>query len=105
MSKMQSGIFAVVTIGDHRLYVGEVHYLKSRWKVMLTHFEAGQYPHDALQAAWNEAGETRRFTFHKAEELINDRQLLRRSQLVKDLEKAGTRVRPRLAPLLQLNAE
>ncbi|WP_439346493.1 hypothetical protein [Vacuolonema iberomarrocanum] len=89
---MQSGIFAVVTIGEHRLYVGEVNHLKSRWRVMLTHFETGKYPHDALQAAWNQSGENRRFTFHKLDDLIHDHQLLRRSQLLKDLEKAGKKL-------------
>jgi len=89
---MQSGIFAVVTIGEYRLYVGEVHHLKSRWKVMLAHFEAGKYPHAELQSAWEKCGEKRRFTFHKAEELIHDCQLLRRSQLLKDLEKSGEKV-------------
>lgn len=82
----------MVTIGEYRLYVGEVHHLKSRWKVMLAHFEAGQYPHEALQAAWNQWGEERRFTFHQLEEIVRDRQLLRRSQLLKDLEKSGEKV-------------
>lgn len=88
MHQMQSGIFAVVTIGPYRLYVGEVHHLKTRWKVMLEHFETGNYPHAGLQAAWDQWGAHRRFNFYKAADLLPDRQLWRRSQLLKDLETA-----------------
>ena len=44
ISIMQSGIFAVATIGQYRLYVGESHQLKERWAKMLVMFEQGKFP-------------------------------------------------------------
>ncbi|MEM9925731.1 MAG: hypothetical protein AAF915_18610 [Cyanobacteria bacterium P01_D01_bin.50] len=35
---MKSGIFAVVSIGEFKLYVGEVHHLKTRWRAMMMLF-------------------------------------------------------------------
>jgi hypothetical protein len=82
---MQSGIFAVVTIGPYRLYVGEVHHLEQRWKPALAKFEQGDFPNTNLQQAWNLVNGKRRFTFHTHKDLIEDFHLLGRAQLLADL--------------------
>lgn len=83
---MKSGIFAVVTIGDYRLYVGEVHHLKSRWRSLLAQLENNQYPDSYLQRAWNIAGGKRRFTFHTTSDLLKDTLLTERHRFLADAE-------------------
>lgn len=83
---MRSGIFAVVSIGAYRLYVGEVHHIKTRWRSLLADFEAGRHPDPHLQQTWNRYGKQRRFTFHTAQDLKDDIQLLERHRFLEDAE-------------------
>ncbi|MBT9313173.1 GIY-YIG nuclease family protein [Leptothoe kymatousa] len=83
---MQSGIFAIANIGKYRLYVGESHQLKERWAKMLYMFDQGKFPSKRLQAAWQESGEERKFTFHTAAEISEDTQLFGYRQFLKDTD-------------------
>ncbi|WP_348256388.1 hypothetical protein [Leptolyngbya sp. PL-A3] len=89
---MQSGIFAVVTIGSYRLYIGEVHHLEQRWKPVLAQLNQGNYPDIQLQQTWNRVGGKRRFTFHTSKDLIEDLELLERAQFLADVESQRTAV-------------
>ncbi|MGD1911984.1 MAG: hypothetical protein ACFB2X_14355 [Rivularia sp. (in: cyanobacteria)] len=83
---MKSGIFAVVSIGEFKLYVGEVHHLKTRWRAMMMLFINGKFPHSQLQATWNQKGEQRRFTFHMADEIVKNQEILGKKQFLADVE-------------------
>ena len=83
---MKSGIFAVVNIGEFKLYVGETHHLHTRWRAMIMLFNNGKFPHSQLQVAWNQKGEQRRFTFHRADEIVDNREILGRKQFFADIE-------------------
>ncbi|MEM9809299.1 MAG: hypothetical protein AAF959_28955 [Cyanobacteria bacterium P01_D01_bin.56] len=83
---MSSGIFAVATIGKYRLYVGETHLLKERWAKMLTLFAKGDFPSDKLQKAWQESNKERKFTFHTAEQISEDKQIFGYRQFLKDTD-------------------
>ncbi|MEM7063364.1 MAG: hypothetical protein AAF572_09390 [Cyanobacteria bacterium P01_B01_bin.77] len=81
---MSSGIFAVATIGNYRLYVGESHQLKPRWTKMMTLLVQGTFPSQKIQQAWEESGKDRRFTFHTAQEISDDVKLFNYRQFLKD---------------------
>ncbi|MGD1871599.1 MAG: hypothetical protein ACFB02_00950 [Mastigocoleus sp.] len=83
---MKSGIFAVVNIGDIKLYIGEAHQLKGRWKALMTLFINGKFPHSQLQKAWNQKGNERRFTFHTANDVAQDKQIIGREQFFLDID-------------------
>lgn len=83
---MKSGIFAVVNIGKLKLYVGEVDQLQTRWPLLMMQFKNGNFPHSQLQVAWNNLGEQRRFTFHTANEIADNQQILGRRQFFADVE-------------------
>lgn len=81
---MSSGIFAVANIGKYRLYVGETHQLKERWAKMMVMFAQGKFPSKTLQAAWQESGQERRFTFHTAKQMSEDQDMFGYRQFLKD---------------------
>lgn len=83
---MSSGIFAVATIGNYRLYVGESHQLKPRWAKMMTLLVQGTFPSQKIQQAWEEFGKDRRFTFHTAQEISDDVKLVNYRQFLKDTD-------------------
>ena len=83
---MKSGIFAVVNIGDLKIYVGETHRIQTRWRAMMMLLMNGEFPHSQLQAAWNLKGEERRFTFHRADEIVDNHEILGRKQFFADIE-------------------
>ena len=83
---MKSGIFAVVNIGNLKLYVGETHHLQARWRLLMMLFINGKFPHSQLQAAWNQHGEERKFTFHTAKEIAENQQILGKKQFLADVE-------------------
>lgn len=81
---MSSGIFAVANIGKYRLYIGETHTLKERWAKILALLSRGTFPSSRLQQEWHAYGEQRRFTFHTAQELEHDTQLVGHGRFLKD---------------------
>ncbi|MGB6298726.1 MAG: hypothetical protein WBF90_21445 [Rivularia sp. (in: cyanobacteria)] len=83
---MKSGIFAVANIGNLKLYVGETHHLQTRWKLLMMLFINGKFPHSQLQAAWNQSGEERKFTFHTANEIAQNQQIHGKKQFFADIE-------------------
>jgi hypothetical protein len=83
---MKSGIFAVANIGNLKLYVGEIHHLQTRWRLLMMLFINGKFPHSQLQAAWNQSGEERKFTFHTANEIAQNQQILGKKQFFADVE-------------------
>lgn len=83
---MKSGIYAVANIGPFRLYMGETHQLGDRWQQALTQLSQGAYTNKALQAEWVKQQGDRRFTFHTAADLLQEKDLLGRKQLLRDLE-------------------
>ena len=83
---MKSGIFAVVNIGDLKLYVGEVHQLKTRWKALMMLFIRGQFPHSQLQEVWNQKGEQRRFAFYTANDVVKDKDIIGKEQFFMDID-------------------
>ncbi len=89
---MKSGIFAVVNIDELKLYVGETHHLQTRWRLLMMLFINGKFPHSQLQAAWNRKGEERRFTFHTANEIAENQQILGKKQFFADV---GTNIEPK----------
>ncbi|MEM9925734.1 MAG: hypothetical protein AAF915_18625 [Cyanobacteria bacterium P01_D01_bin.50] len=46
----------------------------------------GKFPHTQLQAAWNQKGEQRRFTFHMADEIVKNQEILGKKQFLADVE-------------------
>ena len=80
---MSSGIFAVATIGKYRLYVGETHQLKDRWSKMLVLFAQGTFPSETLQKAWQASNKERKFTFHTAEQISQEKNLYGYRQFLK----------------------
>ena len=88
---MSSGIFAVVNIGSLKLYVGEVHRLKTRWQAIMLQLTSGQYHDCRLQQTWQEVDGQRRFTFHTAKEIEENVQILGRQQFFADLEQRKNR--------------
>ena len=81
---MSSGIFAVANIGKYRLYVGETHQLKERWAKMMVMFAQGKFPSKTLQEAWQASGKERRFTFHTAKQISEDKDMFGYRQFLKD---------------------
>lgn len=85
---MSSGIFAVATIGKYRLYVGETHQLKTRWAKIMAMFVQGEFPSKKLQQAWQESSKERRFTFHTADQISGDKDIVGYRQFLKDTTSA-----------------
>jgi hypothetical protein len=83
---MKSGIFAVANIGEIRFYIGEVHHLHTRWRDMLGQLQAGTYPDSRVQTAWTTTQGDRRFTFHTADSLRSETDLLNRERFFQDLQ-------------------
>ena len=83
---MKSGIFAVVNIGQLRLYVGEMHTFKQRWEPLLEQLTEGRCKHAALQEEWNKHQGQRKVTFHTLADLKSETTLLRYKQFVKDVK-------------------
>lgn len=83
---MKSGIFAVMNIGNLRLYVGEMHRFKERWERIMVQLEQGQCKHAALQAEWVKCSGDRKVTFHTLADLQAETTLLRYKQFVKDVQ-------------------
>ena len=81
---MSSGIFAVANVGKYRLYVGESHQLKARWAKMMTMFVQGTFPSQKIQQAWQESSKERRFTFHTADQISGDKDIVGYRQFLKD---------------------
>ena len=81
---MSSGIYAVANIGKYRLYVGETHQLKPRWAKMMALFAQGTFPSKKIQQAWQESGKERRFTFHTAAQVAEDKTIVGYRQFLKD---------------------
>ncbi len=81
---MSSGIFAVATIGKYRLYVGETHQLEDRWAKMMVMFAQGKFPSEKLQQAWQESSKERKFTFHTAQQIHEEKSLFGYRQFLKD---------------------
>lgn len=81
---MSSGIFAVANIGKYRLYVGETHQLKTRWAKMMAMFAQGTFPSKKIQQAWQESGKERRFTFHTAQQISEEKTIFGYRQFLKD---------------------
>ena len=88
---MSSGIFAVVNIGPLKLYIGEVHHLKTRWQPIMVQLSSGQHPDHQLQQTWQEVNGQRRFTFHTAKEIAENVQILGRQQFFTDLKQQQNR--------------
>ena len=86
---MSSGIYAVANIGKYRLYVGETHQLKNRWAKIMTLFVQGEFPSTKIQQAWQESSKERRFTFHTAEQISEDRNIVGYRQFLKDTASEG----------------
>ncbi|ESA36170.1 hypothetical protein N836_08455 [Leptolyngbya sp. Heron Island J] len=82
---MSSGIFAVANIGKYRLYVGETHQLKTRWAKMMAMFVQGTFPSKKIQQAWQESGKERRFTFHTAQQISEEKTIFNYRQFLKDM--------------------
>ena len=83
---MTSGIFAVVNIGQLRVYVGEMHTFKKRWESLLQQLNDGQCKHTGLQAEWDRHNGKRKVTFHTVADLKSETTLLRYKQFVKDIQ-------------------
>ena len=83
---MKSGIFAVVNIGQLRLYIGEMHNFKQRWEPLLQQLSQGQCKHVGLQAEWDKHKGERKVTFHTIDDLKSERTLLKYKQFVKDVQ-------------------
>jgi len=81
---MASGIFAVARIGAVRLYVGEVHHLKTRWPQMMAQLEAGTFADATVQQAWQVTQGERCFSFHTAKDIDADTTLRGRYLFQKD---------------------
>ena len=85
---MASGIFAVANIGTVRLYVGEVHQLKTRWAKMMAQLEEGTFADPVVQEAWQAVQGDRRFSFHTAKDIDSDRDIRGRKRFLKDHPKS-----------------
>ena len=83
---MKSGIFAVVNVGQLRVYVGEMHTFKQRWEPLLQQLQEGQCKHAGLQAEWNNHNGDRKVSFHTFADLKSETGLLRYKQFVKDVQ-------------------
>lgn len=81
---MKSGIFAVANIGQYRMYVGETHHLRTRWPVIMQQLDRGKFPSTKLQEAWYKWGKDRKFTFHTADQIVDDTTILGYKQFLKD---------------------
>lgn len=81
---MSSGIFAVATIGQYRLYIGETHQLKTRWAKIITMFAEGTFPSAKLQQAWEESSQERHFTFHTVADISEDASIYGYQQFLQD---------------------
>ncbi len=79
---MASGIYAVVHIGQLKLYVCEASRVHKDWPPLLAQLTTGTHPNAALQQAWNQEGEKRYFTFHTRKDLEADREILGIEKLV-----------------------
>lgn len=73
---MNSSVYAVVNIGNVKLFVGDASQLSTNWKPIFTQLNLGTYPHPLVQIAWKQAGNKRRFSFHSKEDLINDSDII-----------------------------
>ncbi|MGB3640008.1 MAG: hypothetical protein WBA39_20895 [Rivularia sp. (in: cyanobacteria)] len=56
---------------------------KQKCKKLL--FINGNFPHTQLQAAWNRKGDERRFTFHTANEITENQQIIGKKQFFADV--------------------
>ncbi|KOP28352.1 hypothetical protein AMR41_00515 [Hapalosiphon sp. MRB220] len=79
---MSSGIYAIAHIGDFKLFVGEASKLSQKWPPILTQLNSGIFPHSMLQEVWNTEGGKRYFSFHTKTEIISDRDILGREELL-----------------------
>ncbi|MGK7890850.1 MAG: hypothetical protein AB4042_16085 [Leptolyngbyaceae cyanobacterium] len=83
---MKSGIFAVINIGQFRLYVGEPYHLKERWDPILNQLNQGTCKHTALQAEWSKHNGKRNVTFHTVNDLRHETTLICYRQFLKDVQ-------------------
>lgn len=83
---MTSGIFAIANIGVERLYIGEVHHLKTRWPKILAELEQGCFCDHTIQHAWQMTQGDRRFSFHTAKDIKADQTIRGRQQFFHDCQ-------------------
>ncbi|MEM9213388.1 MAG: hypothetical protein AAGD25_03490 [Cyanobacteria bacterium P01_F01_bin.150] len=88
---MTSGIFAVINLGQLRLYVGEMHTFKKRWEPLLRQLSEGRCSHKGLQAEWDKCQGERKVTFHTLADLKSEKTLLGYKQFVKDVQASKAR--------------
>lgn len=81
---MTSGIFAIANIGSVRLYVGQVHHLKTRWPQIVGQLEQGTFGDPVVQKAWQKTQGDRRFSFHTATDIHSDKAIRGRKLFLKD---------------------
>ncbi|MDY6784278.1 MAG: hypothetical protein SW833_17315 [Cyanobacteriota bacterium] len=99
---MQSGIFAIATVGEFKLYIGELSQLQPRWQEIVEQLREGLYPDPRLQQAWREDRRRRQFTFYTALEIAGDDSILGRQNFFTDLKTLAQQRSPR--PLEPLDA-
>jgi hypothetical protein len=85
--QMSSEIYAIANLGSVRFYVGQVQHLKTRWPKMMLDLEQGTFPNQEVLAAWQANKQSRRFTFHTAEDVNADLHLYGRKLFLKDLSR------------------
>lgn len=73
---MASGIYAIVHIGQLKLYVCEATQLRINWPPILAQLDSGTHPNVALQQMWHTEGGKRNFTFHTRQDLESDREII-----------------------------
>ncbi len=81
---MASGIYAVVHIGQLKVYVCEAGAIHRNWPVLLAQLTQGTHPNAELQQAWNQEGGKRYFTFHTRKDLESDREILEIEKLTEE---------------------
>jgi hypothetical protein len=78
---MASGIYAVVHVGNKKLFVSDVSHLGAVWPKILAQLNSGTYPDREVQDAWNREKGKRRFSFHLKQDLVGNPEILGRDRL------------------------
>lgn len=69
---MASGIYAVVHIGDKKLFVSDVSHLSAIWPTVLAQLNNGTHPNREIQDVWQRERGKRHFSFHLKQDLIEN---------------------------------
>ena len=81
---IQSGIYIIQNLVDHKVYVGSALNLRRRYINHFALLRKGSHPNDHLQNAWNKRGEEN-FIFWIVESVQSKDQLLVREQFYLDM--------------------